>query len=191
MITNQLFRGEKIHLASIDFDKDPAVEAVWTRDPEYLHALGTDPARPQSPAQVKKRYEAIEKEMEEGKNSFYFTIRDNADSRLIGFARLMWIEWTHGSGHIRLAIGSPEDRGKGHGSEALRLLLRYAFHELNMYRLTAWLGTDNPAAIRFFERAGFQEEVCRRKALVRHGQHFDIVMLGLLAEEWRTLREGK
>jgi RimJ/RimL family protein N-acetyltransferase len=129
--------------------------------------------------------------MEESKNNFYFTIRSNEDRRLMGFARLIWIEWTHGSGHIRLAIGSPEDRGRGLGSEALKLLLRYAFDELNLYRLTALLGTDNPRAIRFFQHAGFLEEVCRRKALLRNGQYFDIVMLGLLAEEWRTNRMGK
>lgn len=191
MISTQLFQGERVHLAAIDFDKDPAVEAIWTRDPSYLHTLGTDPARPQSPAQIKKRYEAIEKEMEEGKNNFHFTIRSKEDSRLIGFARLQWIEWTHGSGHLRMAIGSPDDRGKGYGSETLALLLHFAFNELNLYRLTATLGSDNPLAIRFFQRAGFVEEVCRRKALLRQGQYFDIVMLGLLADEWRSVQAGR
>jgi RimJ/RimL family protein N-acetyltransferase len=99
---------------------------------------------------------------------------------------LQWIEWTHGSGHLQLAIGSPDDRGKGYGGEALKLILGFAFGELNLYRLTVSIGEDNPRAIRFFQKAGFLEEVCRRKALVRMGKTYDLVMLGLLSGDWRA-----
>jgi RimJ/RimL family protein N-acetyltransferase len=65
------------------------------------------------------------------------------------------------------------------------MLLRYAFDELNLYRLAALTAEYNTGAIRFFERAGFVVEVRRRQAVQRDGQRWDAVMLGLLRDEWK------
>ena len=80
----------------------------------------------------------------------YFTLRMRSDDRLIGFARLHWIEWSNGAGFIELGIGDPNDRLQGYGSEALRLLLRFAFDELNLYRLTAIIPEYNARRLACF-----------------------------------------
>jgi RimJ/RimL family protein N-acetyltransferase len=185
-IDTQLFEGKSIRLGPIDHEKDPEVESRWTHDLSLLRALWRQPAMPLSFAQVKKKYEAIEKQMDEAKNLFHFTIRDKEDGRLLGFVRLEGIEWTHAVGSLKLAIGDPADRGKGYGSEAMQLILYYAFTELNLYRLSATVGEDNPGALRFFKRFGFIEEVRRRKALMRDGQAWDSIHLGLLCDEWQA-----
>lgn len=182
-IEQQLFEGETIRLGPIDFDKDPEVESRWTHDLSYLRMLGRELARPLSPAQQKKKYEAIEKGMEE-RNLIYYTIRRKEDGGLLGFIRLDWIEWTHGAAALKMGIGDEQERGKGYGSQALRQFLYYTFEELNLYRLSATLGEDNPRGINFFQKFGFVEEVRRRKALLRDGQTYDLLMLGLLRDEW-------
>ena len=48
---------------------------------------------------VKKGYEALEKEIEEAKNLFYFTIRAREDDRLLGKAVLEWIDWSNDNGY--------------------------------------------------------------------------------------------
>jgi RimJ/RimL family protein N-acetyltransferase len=188
-IEQQLFEGRLIRLAPIDHEKDPEVESHWTHDLALMRALSQRAAMPLSVAQMKKRYEAIEKEVDESKKLFHFTIRSKVDDRLLGFARIEWIEWTHGTGNLRMAIGDQAERGKGYGSEAIELMLRFAFHELNLYRLSAQVGGDNPAALRFFTRHGFIEEVRRRKALLRDGQEYDMLHLGILRDEWLA-RDG-
>ena len=189
-INTSLYEGELITLGPIDFEKDPAVISSWTHRADYLRALGTSPAKPLSAAQVKKRYEAMEKEMDESKNLFHFTIRSCQDDRLLGFTKIYWIEWSHGSGVLQMAIGDPQERGKGYGGQALGLMLRFAFDELNLYRLTAMIGDDNPDALRFFGRAGFIEEVRRRMVLHRDGQFYDLLHLGLLNEEYQATKAG-
>ena len=189
-IDTQLFEGKLIRLAPIDHDKDPEVESRWTHDLDLLRSLSQKPAMPLSVGQMKKRYESIEKEVDESKKIFHFTIRDMQDDRLLGFVRIEWIEWTHGTGNLKLAIGDQAERNKGYGSEALSLMLRFAFNELNLYRLSAIVGEDNPGALRFFMRHGFVEEVRRRKALLRDSQTWDIIHLGILREEWLALGEG-
>lgn len=179
-----LFEGEQICLAPIDHEKDPEIESRWTHDTEYLRMLSPDLARALSPAQVKKKYEKIEKDMEESKNLFYFTVRARSDDRLLGFVRLYGIEWSNGTGLIELGIGADEDRLCGYGSEALRLMLRYAFDELNLHRLTAFIAEYNPVALHVFGKAGFIEEVRRRQALNRDGRRWDAIHMGLLRSDW-------
>jgi RimJ/RimL family protein N-acetyltransferase len=181
-----LFEGERICLGPIDMEKDPEIEARWSNDAGYLRMLSIEPARPLSPAQVKKKYEAIEKEQEEKSGLYYFTIRMKPDDRLIGFARLSWIEWSNGCARIQIGIGDAQDRGCGYGKETLGLLLRFVFSEMNLYRLAAVIPEYNLPAQRLFAGAGFVEEVRRRQAVFRDGRRWDLVHWGLLRDEWQS-----
>ena len=193
-IDTQLFEGKIVRLAPIDHEKDPEVESRWTHDLTLQRSISRLPAIPLSTAQMKKKYEAIEKEVDESRRLFYFTIRGKEDNRLLGFVRIEGIEWTHGTCNLKLAIGDPVDRRKGYGSESLQLSLRFVFNELNLYRVSVVVGEDNPQALKFFEKFGFVEEVRRRKALQRDGQTWDLIHLGILRDEWlvkRAILEGE
>lgn len=191
-ILDPLFHGTKICLTPIDHEKDPEIVAHWSQDAEYLRMLNHDHVRPFSPAQVKKHYEKIEKQAEESNSLFYYCIRtiarEDQPERLIGFTRIYWIEWTHGSGAIQLSIGDPNDRRQGFGSEALALMLRYAFMELNLFRLSAQIPEYNIPGLALFTKAGFVEEIRRREALNRYGRRWDALSLGLLQSEWNPSR---
>jgi RimJ/RimL family protein N-acetyltransferase len=177
-----LFEGELVRLAPPEPERDAEIESKWTHDADTMRLISDAPVRPLSPNLIKKRYEEAEKE--KAANRFHYAIRTKADDRLIGFVRLDGIEWNNGTGHLTLGIGDPNDRGKGYGREALALILRYAFAELNLYRLGATTFEYNERAIRFFEQAGFTVEVRRRQAIHRDGRRWDAIKLGLLQEEW-------
>jgi RimJ/RimL family protein N-acetyltransferase len=185
-LQTQLFEGQSIRLGQIDYEKDPEVVSRWTHDSEYLHMLELGPAYPLSPAQVKKQYEALEKRADEEKNLFHFQVRARQDGRLVGLALIEQIEWTNGNGFLQLGIGLPEDRGQGWGSEILSLLLRYAFGELNLFRVSAPVQEYNAAAIRLFQKFSFVEEVRRRQALHRYGRYWDLILFGQLRSEWEA-----
>jgi len=183
-IQTQLYEGKDIRFGPIDYEKDPEVEARWTHDSDFLRMMDTAPARPMSAALVKKQYEKLEKQMEERKNQYYFTIRARDDDRLIGKAMVQWIEWTNGNGYLRLGIGAAEDRGKGYGKQALQMLLRIAFAELNLFRVSALVPEYNTAAVALLKKLGFVEEVRRRQAVERDNKRWDLLVFGLLQAEW-------
>lgn len=185
-IQTQLFEGPDIRFGPIDHEKDPEVESKWTHDSAFMRLMELDPARPMSVAMIRKQYEKLEKEIEDEKNLYYFTVRARADERLIGKAVIQWIEWANGNGFLRLGIGSGEDRRKGYGTQALRLLLRFAFAELNLFRVSAIVPEYNDGAIALIQKFGFVQEVCRRKSLDRDGRRWDLYVYGLLAQEWRS-----
>jgi RimJ/RimL family protein N-acetyltransferase len=190
----QLFDGPRLFLAPPNPDTDAAIESGWTHDGEWLRLIDVAPARPLSPAQVKKKYE---KDAKDEDKTFHFALRlkeppaaDGAPApgRLIGFARLQWVDWLHRVALVNLGLGNPADRGRGYGQEALDLLLRYAFDELGMHRLAVYLGGYNTGAARFIERNGFRLEVRRRQALARDGQRWDYLQYALLRPEWLARR---
>lgn len=178
----QLFEGEKIRFTAFNADKDAEVFSQWTHDPEYMRMLSTDPARPLAPFHIKKRFEEMEKEARH--EFYYFVIHAKSDDRAIGFAYLHWIEWNHGNAHFDMGIGASDARHQGFGSEALQMLLRYAFEELNLYRLTAQTMEYNTVAQNFLLKHGFQLEVTRREAIYRDGRYWNALTYGILADEW-------
>ena len=183
-MSKPLFEAQNIHLSYIDHEKDAAIESLWTHDPGYARMLGPEIARPLSVFEIKQRYEKIEKDAEDDRNLFYFTVRLRSDDRLVGMTCLHRIEWTCGSGFIKLGIGAAEDRRKGWGTEVLQLMLRYAFGELNLHRLSASVAEYNQPALNLFKQQGFKQEVLLRKALHRDGRSWDQVFFGLLQSEW-------
>lgn len=184
-IQTRLLEATDVRLGPIDHETHPEIESRWTQDAEFMYLMELKPVRPLSPAAVKKQYEAIEKEME-GQSLFHFTIRVCDDDRFIGKALVEWVDWVNSNGFIRLGIGAPEDRRKGYGSQALSLLLRHAFGEMNLYRVTAVTLAYNEGAIRLFQKFGFVEETRRCNAMYCNEKLWDIISFGLLNTEWRN-----
>jgi RimJ/RimL family protein N-acetyltransferase len=185
-IQTQLFEGTDIRFGPIDHEKDPGVESRWTHDSDFMRLMETSPARPLSAAMIKKQYEKLEKQIEEDKNLYHFMIHLREDDRLIGKASVGRIEWANGNGFIHLGIGAAEDRRKGYGTQALRMLLRFAFAELNLFRVSANVPEYNEGALVLLQKFGFVQEVCRRKSLERDGRRWDLYVFGLLQDEWRA-----
>jgi RimJ/RimL family protein N-acetyltransferase len=72
----------------------------------------------------------------------------------------------------------------------MRVMLRYAFRELNLHRVTLTVFEYNPRAIRSYEKAGFVVEGRLRNWLNREGRRWDMIHMGILREEWETLNTG-
>jgi RimJ/RimL family protein N-acetyltransferase len=181
--TISLYEGRLVRLGPLDHEKDPLVIAGWTNDPLWRSAL-MGMARPLSVEAVRRLLENIEKQMEETKNLFHFTVRTREDNRLLGLARIFWIDFHNGTGVLNLGIGAASDRRHGYGSDALLLLLRFAFYDLNLHRLSAWSSADNLPFIHMLENAGFEKEGRRHEAVFHEGQYWDELLMGLLRTDW-------
>jgi RimJ/RimL family protein N-acetyltransferase len=95
-------------------------------------------------------------------------------------------EWDQVARHAELGLGilAPADRGRGYGGEAMALVLRHAFHDMNLQRVWLHVIDDNPAR-RLYLRAGFREEGRLRRHHRKRGAWRDSIVMGLLREEWQ------
>lgn len=77
-----------------------------------------------------------------------------------------------------------EFRGHGYTTEAVRGLSKWAFETFpQLRRLEAEVHEGNGASARVLEKAGFQAEGVRRKAIWKAGQSLDLMIFGMLREE--------
>jgi RimJ/RimL family protein N-acetyltransferase len=93
-----------------------------------------------------------------------------------------------GTAGVGIGIGEREYWGKGYSTDMMRVILRYAFTELNLNRVTLNVFEYNPRAVRSYEKAGFVVEGRERKAIHRDGKYWDVLFMGVLREEWEIHR---
>ena len=181
-MNNDLFRGSLVRLAVFDSEKDPKEMEVWSRDSFYLRLLDAGSG---GPFNVRLHVEHLEKH---DQDPYIFTIRTIEDDRLIGEIGFGGMDWAAGNAWVGIGIGVKEYWGRGYGTEAMKLILRFGFEELNLHRVSLDVFDYNKRAIRSYEKAGFKIEGRERKALRRSGERYDIVYMGILREEWEAQR---
>lgn len=180
-MNSDLFRGELVRLVAPNSKTDADSVAAWSRDSEFVRLFGMGTARPWTPAMAQRGIEDDEAKDE----TFVFHIRTLADDRLIGVTDLE-PAWTHGDGWIGIGIGERAYWGRGYGTDAMRVMLRYAFTELNLYRISLNVFDYNVRAIRSYEKVGFVLEGRQRQAMRRDGRCWDMVFMSILRDEWKN-----
>ena len=109
--------------------------------------------------------------------------RVGADEQLIGSCTLANLDIENGAATFHLMIGEPAARGRGLGSEATKLVTRFAFEALGLHRISLTLFAFNEAALRCYAKAGFSEEGRMRDAITRDGRRWDEIQMGILASD--------
>ncbi len=75
-------------------------------------------------------------------------------------------------------------RGKGYGEEALRLVLEFAFINLHMERVTIDHFEKNKPAAALYEKIGFQTEGLMRNAGKKNGKYINLQLKSMLRAEY-------
>ena len=177
-----LLKGQLVRLAAVDPEEVSRHFASWNRDSEFKRLLDSDPPRLHS---AKATKDWLEKEVsEQGESMAWFTIRTIADNQLLGDINLGLTRWNSRDAFVGLGIGPRDFWGRGYGTEAMQLILQYAFLELNLDRVTLNVFEYNQRAIRSYEKAGFQHEGRQRGALLREGKRWDMLYMSVLRKEW-------
>ena len=146
----------------------------WANDPELMRLLNR--AGPVSTSEHQRWFASLE----ERKDCIYFAIETNAHSIHVGNIWLWNIEPRHRRAELRIVIGNDNFTGKGAGTEAINSLCNYAFKQLNLHKVYAYVLTINPRARRAFEKAGFVLEGTLREDRWTGDGYNDVYLLGKL-----------
>ena len=176
-----MLTGEVVALRA-RWDEDvPVLQGALYDDAAARARSDSRPWRPISPGSAQSPYAVSEPD----ENVAQFSVVALDSLELAGEASLWAIDTHNRSAHVGLAL-LPGHRGRGLGTDTVRVLCHYGFIGLGLHRLQVETLADNAAMIRAAERAGFRSEgVLRRSAWVS-GSFADQVVLGQLAEEWPT-----
>lgn len=98
----------------------------------------------------------------------------------VGSVYIRDIDMEHRKGEYGIFIGEAAARGKGVGTAAAKLMIRYAFEELRLHRLFLRVFADNEQAIKSYEKAGFVKEAHLKDDVCIDGKYCDIVLMATI-----------
>lgn len=183
-----LFTGKLVRLSAVDSQRLAEALSRWGRDSKYWRLLASDPARLHT---VKGTKEWLDKDLEKDPPvNLIFEIHTLDSDQLIGETGFDGIRWRHGDTFIGIGLGERDAWGNGYGTDAMRVMLRYAFTELNLYRVSLDVFEYNPRAIRSYEKAGFKLEGRLRQFMLREGRRWDLLFMGITQAEWLEIQNG-
>lgn len=110
-------------------------------------------------------------------------IEDKTDGAFLGDLALLDVDPPNAGASVRIALGTRQT-GKGLGTEAMRLLLAYAFNVVKLHRVQLDVFEFNERAIRSYEKCGFQQEGRLRDALHWDGQWYASLIMSVLSTDW-------
>ncbi len=178
--------GNKVRLRAIERSDIPLF-LRWINDPEVTEFLSN--VFPYSLETETQWFDSVLKgPMEEHPLTIEANValseNDAPEWLPIGTCSFMAMEQIHHSAEAGIFIGDKEYWNQGYGTEAMRLLLKFGFEDLNFHRIWLRVLESNHRARKSYLKAGYVEEGRYRKAEFRHGFYNDIILMSILQDEW-------
>lgn len=114
---------------------------------------------------------------------FQWGICRRETNEVFGTCTLLNVDLPHRRAEVGIALGRGV-WGRGLATEALGVLIGFAFEALDLHRLEADVDPKNERALRLLERQGFRREGYLRERWHHLGKVHDAIFLGLLQREW-------
>jgi RimJ/RimL family protein N-acetyltransferase len=175
-----MLEGQRVRLRSISRDDLPCLWA-FNNDLAVELAGGGDPPVPQSLARLQAEFD--QEAAKGGRDATKFVIE--AEGKCIGSCGLFNVNATAQTCEFGIGIGDKDHWGRGYGRESIHLLLTYAFRYLNYRKVWLRVHAANERALRAYRACGFVEEGRQRAHVWSNGAYDDLVLMGILREEWR------
>lgn len=179
--TPSALRGQRVVLRP-PRSEDVTDRLAAGRDPEFRRMVGASTARvgPLTAADAARWYARLAAE------PFGWAIEENG--RCIGEARLHRFDEDRQRASFAIGIFRPDDRGRGLGSEATRLVLDHAFGPLGLAEIRARVLAYNTRAIASYVRSGFRET--HREWTAIDGERVEDIHMAISAAEYARLRRS-
>jgi RimJ/RimL family protein N-acetyltransferase len=172
--------GPTIALRPVESSDLPTLRS-WLNDPQIRSLIGE--TRPLSLAAAEEYVDKLQRDT----TRVWFMIVERSTGRLIGECGLLRMMPDWRTTDLSIILGEPDVWGCGYGTEAITLLMDYAFGALNFHRIAIGVVGFNTRALRFYEKVGFRREGIQREGYYYNYRYYDFVMMSILEQEFREL----
>jgi RimJ/RimL family protein N-acetyltransferase len=178
MEKNEFLVGERVYLRPLERD-DLACVRCWSNDPEIRRLTGE--VRPMTPAGAESFWEKVQNDQDR----IWFAVVLRETDQIIGEAGLLRMFPAWRTTDLTIILGEKQAWGQGYGTEAITLLLDYAFGCLNLHRVAIGVVGFNHAALDFYKKVGFKQEGVQRDGYYYDHEYHDFIMMSILEDEFR------
>jgi len=176
-LKNPFLIGERIYLRPLEREDAP-IFVPWVNDQEITRNLIL--YRPMNRDQEEEFIARASKQQ----GGMVLGIALRKDDRLIGNTGFHALHLKDRHAGFGILIGDKTEWDRGHGTEATALMARYGFETLNLNRIWLHVYEHNSRGRRAYEKVGYRVEGTLRKHNYREGRYWDVIVMGLLREEW-------
>jgi hypothetical protein len=136
-----------------------------------------------TPEEHKRWFEKVSK----SKSYKYWVI--TVDGKGVGLVNLADIDYENLTASFGFYLADLSLRGKGLGNIVLYHLIDYYFTRMQFNKLCCSVLDFNEHVIRMYRKFGFQQKGLLRKHIKKEDRFVNVVLLGMLREEWLAIRE--
>ena len=179
---NPFLIGTKVYLRPLESEDAPLL-VPWVNDVEVTRTLASF----HRPLNLQTEVEFIERSRKD-EQVVVFGIAAKKTDMLIGATGLHQINWRDRHAEFGIFIGQKSAWGQGYGTEVTVLITGYAFETLNLHRVWLRVQEDNVRGVKAYEKVGFHQEGILRQHKYREGRYHNVLVMGILQEEWRQRR---
>lgn len=115
--------------------------------------------------------------------TYDFAIEDLETGKYIGGCSINECDVKNRTCTIGIMIGDKDYWSKGYGSDALKVLIKFIFEEVNMNKIKLKVFSFNTRAIACYKKVGFKEEGILKKELYRNGKYHDEILMAIFKNE--------
>ena len=174
---NPFLIGEKLYLRPLE-RSDANQLSTWINNREVTRFL-----KSHRPMNLQSEEEFIE-QTRTSKQEVVFGIATKDNDRFIGCTGLHGFDQVNRHCFFGIMIGDTTNWGKGYGTEATRLVTKYAFESLNFNRVWLHVYDFNERGVKAYEKVGFKKEGVLRQHTYREGRYHDVLSMGILRSDW-------
>ena len=167
--------GKNICLREIQISDAKKNYYNWMRDPEVNQYLES-----RFEKWSVRRLKNYVKEIKINRDNFFWAIILNETGGHIGNIKLGPVNRKHGFADLGIIIGEKPYWGKGFATEAITLVVDYAFEKLKLNKLTAGAYANNIGSVKAFKNAGFLIEGIQKRQYLYNKKYVDGVLLGCI-----------
>ena len=171
--------GNKVRIRNISRADIPLL-VKWKNDPIIADFVRGGP--------INTTFEIENRRYEKGlgEHDAVRLIIETLKNEAVGFISLGDIDKDNMKAEVGMLIGEKKLWHRGLGTDALVTLLRHLFIELGFHRVGLEVFEYNNRAKSVYEKIGFRVEGLQRQGLFRNGRYYDIILMGILQEEFLT-----
>lgn len=153
----------------------------WRMDPEVSKYMYTNPKITHE--QQKNWYEKIKKD---STRRYWIII---ADDEFVGVVNLYNIDLNNKRCSWAYYLGETSVRGKGVGKQIELNMLSYVFDDLGLNKLRCEVLAFNELVVKIHQKYGSKIEGRLQKHIYKNGEFYDVIVMGILKEEWDEIKE--
>lgn len=157
----------------------------WKNDPEIADLVRGAPIYTNLTMETKR----FEKGLQNGEA--LRLIISTIDCEPIGFMVISDLDKPNKKANIGMLIGEKDFWNQGVGSQAMEIILKYFFDNLDFNRIGLEVFEYNLRARHMYEKVGFTVEGVQRQGLLREDKFYDVILMGITKEDYNRNQETR